>query len=182
MGLDQNLTRTPLRFTILRCLPTLLEEEVKVIPAIQQVLARVVEPDRQLLAQQALLQRCHLQVERDATAELRVPRPPAPQLRTYALPLHCSRSSSAGIPPPPPPWSVPHCRGCPGGPAAPGQPRPFGAIQRERARHLIRHPSLPLPPGSIRRALSGGDPRQDAVLHGRALPRPPHPRVPRRPQ
>lgn len=76
MGLDQNLTRTPLRFTILRCLPTLLEEEVKVIPAIQQVLARVVEPDRQLLAQQALLQRCHLQVERDATAELRCRGPP----------------------------------------------------------------------------------------------------------
>lgn len=41
---------------------TLLEEEV--IPAIQQCLARVDELDERLLAQQELLQRCELELQR----------------------------------------------------------------------------------------------------------------------
>lgn len=49
---------------------TLLEEEV--IPAIQQCLARVDELDERLLAQQELLQRCQLEADREARAELRV--------------------------------------------------------------------------------------------------------------
>lgn len=49
---------------------TILEEEV--IPMIQQCLARVDELDERLLAQQELLQRCHLEAERDALAELRL--------------------------------------------------------------------------------------------------------------
>jgi hypothetical protein len=49
---------------------TILEEEV--IPAIQQCLARVDELDERLLAQQELLQRCQLEAERDALAELRL--------------------------------------------------------------------------------------------------------------
>ena len=43
---------------------TLLEEEV--IPAIQQCLARIDELDERLLAQQELLQRCTLEVQRHA--------------------------------------------------------------------------------------------------------------------
>ena len=43
---------------------TLLEEEV--IPAIQQCLARIDELDQRLLAQQELLQRCTLEVQRHA--------------------------------------------------------------------------------------------------------------------
>ena len=49
---------------------TLLEEEV--IPAIQQCLARVDELDERLLAQQELLQRCQLEADREARAELRL--------------------------------------------------------------------------------------------------------------
>ena len=49
---------------------TLLEEEV--IPAIQQCLARVDELDGRLLAQQVLLQRCRLEADREALAELRL--------------------------------------------------------------------------------------------------------------
>jgi hypothetical protein len=49
---------------------TLLEEEV--IPAIQQCLKRVDELDERLLAQQELLQRCQLEDEREALAELRL--------------------------------------------------------------------------------------------------------------
>jgi hypothetical protein len=49
---------------------TLLEEEV--IPAIQQCLARVDELDGRLLAQQELLQRCRLEADREALAELRL--------------------------------------------------------------------------------------------------------------
>ncbi len=49
---------------------SLLEEEV--IPAIQQCLARIDELDGRLLAQQELLQRCHMEAERDALAELRL--------------------------------------------------------------------------------------------------------------
>lgn len=49
---------------------TLLEEEV--IPAIQQCLARVDELDERLLAQQELLQRCQLEADREALAELRM--------------------------------------------------------------------------------------------------------------
>ena len=49
---------------------TLLEEEV--IPAIQQCLARVDELDERLLAQQELLQRCQLEADREALAELRL--------------------------------------------------------------------------------------------------------------
>jgi hypothetical protein len=49
---------------------SLLEEEV--IPAIQQCLARIDELDGRLLAQQELLQHCHLEAERDALAELRL--------------------------------------------------------------------------------------------------------------
>jgi hypothetical protein len=41
---------------------TLLEEEV--IPAIQQCLARVDELDQRLLAQQELMQRCELELQR----------------------------------------------------------------------------------------------------------------------
>ena len=48
---------------------TLLEEEV--IPAIQQCLARVDELDERLLAQQELLQRCQLEVDREALGALR---------------------------------------------------------------------------------------------------------------
>ena len=48
---------------------TLLEEEV--IPAIQQCLARIDELDERLLAQQELLQRCQLEADREALAELR---------------------------------------------------------------------------------------------------------------
>jgi len=43
---------------------TILEEEV--IPAIQQCLARVDELDERLLAQQKLLQRCELELQRQA--------------------------------------------------------------------------------------------------------------------
>jgi len=43
-----------------------------VIPAIQQCLARVDELDGRLLAAQELLQRCHLEAERDALAGLRL--------------------------------------------------------------------------------------------------------------
>ncbi|MEA5416197.1 hypothetical protein [Synechococcus sp. BA-132 BA5] len=50
---------------------TLLEEE-EVIPAIQQCLARVDELDGRLLAQQELLQRCRLEADREALAELRL--------------------------------------------------------------------------------------------------------------
>lgn len=46
---------------------TLLEEEV--IPAIQQCLARVDELDEQLLAQQELLQRCELELQRQPLSE-----------------------------------------------------------------------------------------------------------------
>ena len=49
---------------------TLLEEEV--IPAIQQVLARVDELDGRLLAAQELLQRCQLEADREALAELQL--------------------------------------------------------------------------------------------------------------
>ena len=49
---------------------TLLEEEV--IPAIQQCLKRVDELDGRLLAQQELLQRCRLEADREALAELRL--------------------------------------------------------------------------------------------------------------
>ncbi len=49
---------------------TLLEEEV--LPAIQQCLARVDELDERLLAQQELLQRCQLEADRVALAELRL--------------------------------------------------------------------------------------------------------------
>ena len=49
---------------------TLLEEEV--IPAIQQCLARVDELDERLLDQQELLQRCRLEADREALAELRL--------------------------------------------------------------------------------------------------------------
>ena len=49
---------------------TLLEEEV--IPAIQQCLARVDELDERLLAEQELLQRCQLDADREALAELRL--------------------------------------------------------------------------------------------------------------
>jgi len=49
---------------------TLLEEDV--IPAIQQCLARVDELDGRLLAQQELLQRCRLEADREALAELRL--------------------------------------------------------------------------------------------------------------
>ena len=49
---------------------SLLEEEV--IPAIQQCLKRVDELDERLLAQQELLQRCQLEAEREALAELRL--------------------------------------------------------------------------------------------------------------
>ena len=49
---------------------TLLEEEV--IPAIQQCLKRVDELDERLLAQQELLQRCQLEADREALAELRL--------------------------------------------------------------------------------------------------------------
>jgi hypothetical protein len=49
---------------------TILEEEV--IPAIQQCLARVDELDERLLAQQELLQRCQLEADREALAELRL--------------------------------------------------------------------------------------------------------------
>ena len=49
---------------------TLLEEEV--IPAIQQCLARVDELDERLLAHQELLQRCQLEADREALAELRL--------------------------------------------------------------------------------------------------------------
>jgi hypothetical protein len=49
---------------------TLLEEEV--LPAIRQCLARVDELDQRLLAQQELLQRCRLEVERDLLAEVRL--------------------------------------------------------------------------------------------------------------
>ncbi|QPN63639.1 hypothetical protein [Synechococcus sp. CBW1004] len=45
---------------------TLLEEEV--IPAIQQCLARVDELDERLLAQQELLQRCELELQRQPLA------------------------------------------------------------------------------------------------------------------
>ncbi len=46
---------------------TLLEEEV--IPAIQQCLARVDELDERLLAQQELLQRCELELQRQPLSE-----------------------------------------------------------------------------------------------------------------
>jgi hypothetical protein len=49
---------------------TLLEEEV--IPAIQQCLARIDELDERLLAQQELLQRCQLEADREALAELKL--------------------------------------------------------------------------------------------------------------
>jgi hypothetical protein len=49
---------------------TLLEEEV--IPAIQQVLARVDELDGRLLAAQELLLRCQLEADREALAELQL--------------------------------------------------------------------------------------------------------------
>ena len=49
---------------------TILEEEV--IPVIQQCLARIDELDERLLAQQELLQRCQLEAERKALAELRL--------------------------------------------------------------------------------------------------------------
>ena len=49
---------------------TLLEEEV--IPAIQQCLARVDELDERLLAQQELLQRCHLEADREALGGMRL--------------------------------------------------------------------------------------------------------------
>jgi len=49
---------------------TLLEEEV--LPAIQQCLARVDELDERLLAQQELLQRCQLEADREALAELKL--------------------------------------------------------------------------------------------------------------
>jgi hypothetical protein len=49
---------------------TILEEEV--IPAIQQCLARVDELDERLLAQQELMQRCQLEADREALAELRL--------------------------------------------------------------------------------------------------------------
>ena len=42
------------------------------ILAIQQCLARIDELDQRLLAQQELLQRCHLEAERDALAVLRL--------------------------------------------------------------------------------------------------------------
>ena len=47
---------------------TILEEEV--IPVIQQCLKRVNELDQRLLAQQELLQRCELEADREALAEL----------------------------------------------------------------------------------------------------------------
>ncbi len=46
---------------------TLLEEEV--IPAIQQCLARVDELDERLLAEQELMQRCELELQRQALSE-----------------------------------------------------------------------------------------------------------------
>jgi len=46
---------------------TLLEEEV--IPAIQQCLARVDELDERLLAQQELIQRCELELQRQPLSE-----------------------------------------------------------------------------------------------------------------
>ena len=46
---------------------TLLEEEV--IPAIQQCLARVDELDERLLAQQELMQRCELELQRQPLSE-----------------------------------------------------------------------------------------------------------------
>jgi hypothetical protein len=49
---------------------TLLEEEV--IPVLQQCLARVEELDQRLLAQQELLQRGELELQRDALAERRL--------------------------------------------------------------------------------------------------------------
>jgi hypothetical protein len=49
---------------------TLLEEEV--IPVLQQCLARVEELDQRLLAQQELLHRGELELQRDALAERRL--------------------------------------------------------------------------------------------------------------
>jgi hypothetical protein len=46
---------------------TLLEEEV--IPAIQQCLARVDELDERLLAQEELMQRCELELQRQPLSE-----------------------------------------------------------------------------------------------------------------
>ncbi len=46
---------------------TLLEEEV--IPAIQQCLARIDELDERLLAQQELMQRCELELQRQSLSE-----------------------------------------------------------------------------------------------------------------
>ena len=46
---------------------TILEEEV--IPAIQQCLARVDELDERLLAQQELMQRCELELQRQPLSE-----------------------------------------------------------------------------------------------------------------
>ena len=46
---------------------TLLEEEV--IPAIQQCLARVDELDERLLAEQELMQRCELELQRQPLSE-----------------------------------------------------------------------------------------------------------------
>jgi len=48
----------------------LLKEEV--LPAIKQCLARVDELDQRLLAEQASLQRCQLEADRDALAALRL--------------------------------------------------------------------------------------------------------------
>jgi hypothetical protein len=49
---------------------TLLEEEV--IPAIQQCLARVDELDERLLAQQELMQRCELELQRQPLSALKL--------------------------------------------------------------------------------------------------------------
>ena len=49
---------------------TRLEEEV--MPAIQGCLARIEELDQRLLAEQELLQRCQLEADREALAELRL--------------------------------------------------------------------------------------------------------------
>jgi hypothetical protein len=49
---------------------TLLEEEV--LPVLQRCLGWVDELDQRLLAQQELLQRCRLEADRDALAELKV--------------------------------------------------------------------------------------------------------------
>ena len=49
-----------------------IADEEEVLPAIKQCLARVDELDQRLLAEQAMLQRCQLEADRDALAALRL--------------------------------------------------------------------------------------------------------------